>query len=159
MSAGKTGALLSAAASIGAILSGADPDLITALAAFGLHLGLAFQATDDLLGIWGDPEVTGKPRWSDLRQQKKSIPIAIALESSEPRVAELAARLAEPLGDEADLEATAALVELCGGRRETEVLAAEHLDAAIGALDGVRIVARAREELEELAQFVTSREF
>jgi geranylgeranyl diphosphate synthase type I len=159
MSAGKTGALLSAAASVGAILAGADPDLIGALAAFGLHLGLAFQATDDLLGIWGDPEVTGKPRFSDLRQRKKSIPIAIALESGDQRTPELAALLAEPIGDEADLEATAALVELCGGRRETEVLAAEHLATAIGALDSVGIAGRAREELEELAHFVTSREF
>ena len=46
-----------------------------ALRDYGRHLGLAFQAIDDLLGIWGDPATTGKPAGSDLRQRKKSMPI------------------------------------------------------------------------------------
>ena len=49
------------------------------LRAFGEHLGLAFQHVDDLLGIWGDPAVTGKPVFSDLRNRKKSLPVVAAL--------------------------------------------------------------------------------
>src|SRR5439155_14543220 len=61
MAAGKTGALLSASASIGAVLAGAPPAVVSALGTFGAHLGIAFQLIDDVLGIWGDPSVTGKP--------------------------------------------------------------------------------------------------
>src|SRR5579875_3684643 len=82
MSAAKTGALLGCAASIGAVLAGAPEATVGALRDYGRHLGLAFQAIDDLLGIWGDPERTGKPSHSDLRQRKKSLPVAAALVSS-----------------------------------------------------------------------------
>ena len=76
----KTGALLSCSACMGAILAGAPPTVVDGLAGFGRHVGLAFQAIDDLLGIWGSPQVTGKPTSSDLRQSKKSLPICGALE-------------------------------------------------------------------------------
>ncbi len=79
MEAGKTGALLSCAAAIGAILAGAPAATVEALADFGRHLGIAFQAVDDVLGIWGEPSVTGKPVGNDLRQHKKTLPIALAL--------------------------------------------------------------------------------
>ena len=51
---------------------------------YGYHLGLAFQAVDDLLGIWGDPAATGKQTWSDLRQRKKSLPVVAALAAGGP---------------------------------------------------------------------------
>ena len=61
----------------------ADAD---ALEEYGYHLGLAFQAIDDLLGIWGDPATTGKQTWSDLRQRKKSLPVVAALAAGRLRV-------------------------------------------------------------------------
>ena len=76
---GKTGALLGSAAAIGAGLAGAPAEVVAALDRFGFELGLAFQAADDLLGIWGDPARTGKPAWSDLRSHKKTLPVAAAL--------------------------------------------------------------------------------
>ncbi|GAA4993288.1 polyprenyl synthetase family protein [Kitasatospora paranensis] len=79
MEGGKTGALLAASAAIGAVLAGADDRVSGALQRYGHHLGLAFQAVDDLLGIWGATEVTGKPHWGDLRQRKKSLPVCAAL--------------------------------------------------------------------------------
>ena len=80
MEAGKTGGpALAAPLPSGAILAGAPAPTVDALADFGRHLGLAFQAVDDLLGIWGEPAVTGKPVGSDLRQHKKTLPVAIAL--------------------------------------------------------------------------------
>ena len=83
MSNAKTGALLGCAAAIGAILSGADRARIGHLNDYGLHLGLAFQAVDDILGIWGQTATTGKPVWSDLRQQKKTLPITAALANAD----------------------------------------------------------------------------
>ncbi|MGV9573221.1 polyprenyl synthetase family protein [Streptomyces nigra] len=79
MEGNKTGALLACASSIGAVLGGADERTADTLEKYGYHLGLAFQAVDDLLGIWGDPDATGKQTWSDLRQRKKSLPVVAAL--------------------------------------------------------------------------------
>ena len=79
MSAHKTGALLGCAGAVGAIFGGGDATAVRRLRSFGRHLGLAFQAVDDVLGIWGDPSTTGKPVASDVRQHKKSIPVVHAL--------------------------------------------------------------------------------
>src|ERR1700734_886603 len=80
MAGDKTAALMACACSIGAVHLGAPPAMAMALAGFGAHVGLAFQLTDDLLGIWGAPEVTGKPVRSDLRARKKSLPVVAALD-------------------------------------------------------------------------------
>src|SRR4051794_41912024 len=84
MEGNKPGALLACAASIGAVLGGADDRAADTLERYGYHLGLAFQAVDDLLGIWGDPVATGKQTWSDLRQRKKSLPVVAALAAGGP---------------------------------------------------------------------------
>jgi geranylgeranyl pyrophosphate synthase len=89
MSTAKTGALLGCAASIGAILADAPPATVHALRDFGRHLGVAFQAVDDLLGIWGDPRTTGKPAGNDIRQRKKSMPIVAALAAGDDGAREL----------------------------------------------------------------------
>lgn len=75
----KTAALLAGAASLGAIVGGADPESSEALFNFGQSLGLAFQVQDDILGIWGDPAITGKPRAADISRRKVSLPIIHAL--------------------------------------------------------------------------------
>ena len=98
MAGNKTAALMACACSIGAVHLGAPPTLAMALAGFGAHVGLAFQLTDDLLGIWGAPEVTGKPVRADLRARKKSLPVVAALNSGQPEAAELRALLDQPGG-------------------------------------------------------------
>jgi geranylgeranyl diphosphate synthase, type I len=77
---GKTAALLSAAAQIGALVGGADPATQTGYYQFGQSLGLAFQVWDDWLGIWGDPVMTGKSASSDLVTGKKTYPILYGLQ-------------------------------------------------------------------------------
>jgi len=158
MSAGKTAALLDCAASLGAVLAGADSDLVAALGRYGYHLGLSFQAVDDLLGIWGRPEVTGKPVWSDLRQQKKTLPITAALARADGHRRDLRLLLAASRDDEDAAAQAAELIEKCGGREATERAAAQHFDAALVALDAAAPEPAARAELEELARFVVERE-
>ncbi|MCZ2127432.1 MAG: polyprenyl synthetase family protein [Anaerolineales bacterium] len=80
MIGGKTSALLSACAQIGAILGNADETQIELYRRFGYNLGLAFQTQDDILGIWGDEALTGKSSASDLAEGKNSLPILYALE-------------------------------------------------------------------------------
>lgn len=79
MISGKTAALLSACAKIGAILSGTNETTIQRMAEFGKYLGLAFQVQDDILGIWGKEEKTGKSVASDILAHKKSYPILLSL--------------------------------------------------------------------------------
>ena len=159
MEGAKTGALLACAASIGALLSDADNGVVDALSAFGRELGLAFQAVDDLLGIWGKPEVTGKPTWSDLRSQKKTLPVVFALSRDDARAEELRSLFSNGPLEEAQVARAARLVERCGGRELTEAAADRHLAAALDALGSVRLEPTAHEELVELARFVTTREF
>jgi geranylgeranyl diphosphate synthase type I len=116
MAEGKTGALIRAACALGALAGGAGSDQVEQLAQFGASLGLAFQVVDDLAGLWGDPEVTGKPAHSDLRNRKKSLPVVAALESGTASGQELAAWFAgssEPT--ETELARAATLVEEAGG--------------------------------------------
>ena len=66
---------------IGAALAGASPEMITQLSRFGLPLGEAFQLRDDLLGVFGDPAVTGKPAGDDLIEGKRTVLVSLALDA------------------------------------------------------------------------------
>jgi geranylgeranyl diphosphate synthase type I len=159
MAGNKTGALLACASAIGAALAGASDATVRDLYAFGHHLGIAFQAVDDLLGIWGRPEVTGKPAWNDLRQRKKSVPVVAALTSGGSSAARLADLYTTP-GElsEDQLALTARLVEEAGGRVRTEAEAQRHLKIALESLDGVGMPEVTRTDFAALAAFTTTRE-
>lgn len=163
MERGKTGALLSYASSVGAILAGASDAVVDGLAEYGAHLGVAFQAVDDLLGIWGDPERTGKPAGADLRERKKSVPVVIALNSGTSAAEELAELYARPELDARDIYAAQALVEAGGGREETQALARTHYDQAVSVLDSLaeseEVVVEVVEEMRLLAEFIVGRDF
>ena len=159
MSAHKTAALLSCAGVLGAVLGGADDRRVEALRTFGWELGVAFQAVDEVLGIWGDPAVTGKPVASDLRQHKKTIPVVHALTSSGPAGSRLRLALSNgELGEEAVADAVRALEE-SGSREWTAALAARHLAAALASIDAAGLGPSAADELREVALFVTGRAF
>lgn len=159
MSSQKTAALLSAASAIGADLAGADPELVAALANFGQHLGLAFQGVDDLLGIWGSPEATGKPVGSDLRQRKKSLPVVAALAAGDGVFDDLCVLLSlETLG-EGDIARGTELLEKAGTRAWVGELIARERRAALAELDRVPIPEPVRTALTGIADFVTTREF
>jgi geranylgeranyl diphosphate synthase type I len=159
MEAGKTGALLGCASSLGAVLAGAPDAVVAALREYGIQLGMAFQAVDDLLGIWGDPATTGKPAGSDLRQHKKTLPIAAALAAGDALADELASLLVVDMLDEQQVARAAALVERCGGRDLAADEAKGRLAAALGALERVPLDEGARDELVEVAGFVVVRDF
>ena len=158
MSSAKTGALLACAAELGALLAGAPAHRVASLGAYGLHLGLAFQAVDDLLGIWGETATTGKPVFGDLRQQKKTLPITAALARANGNLAELRSLLEASRDDEAAAARAADLIEKFGGRQATEEAAAEHLEAALTALRAAEPEPAAETELLELAHFVVERQ-
>ncbi|MER0245180.1 polyprenyl synthetase family protein [Streptomyces sp. HSW2009] len=169
MEGNKTGALLACSVSIGAVLGGADDRMADTLETYGYHLGLAFQAVDDLLGIWGDPVATGKRPWSDLRQRKKSLPVVAALAADGPaseRLARILAADASHVGktddiadfDEEEFASRAALIEEAGGREWTFQEARRQHATAVAALHEVDMPAAVRAQLVALADFVVVRE-
>jgi len=160
MAGDKTAALMACACSIGSIHVGASPQLAMGLAAFGAHAGLAFQLTDDLLGIWGAPEVTGKPVRSDLRARKKSLPVVAALSAGTAEARELAVLLArEEALSEDDLALAADLVETAGGKAWTEAEAGTQLAAAHTCLADTDMPGDVRAEFAGIAEFITARQW
>lgn len=159
MASDKTGALLSCACVLGAVLADAPPALALELAEYGNHLGLAFQIIDDLLGIWGDPQVTGKPVLADLRARKRSMPVVAALTSDTPHADALRDlyQREEPL-DEDELRRAARLVELAGARDWAQREAADELALAEEHLERADLPASVEQQLRGLARFTTGRD-
>ena len=160
MAGDKTAALMACACSIGVIYVGGSANLAMSLSGFGAHAGLSFQLVDDMLGIWGAPQVTGKPVGSDLRARKKSVPVVAALTSGTKAGDELAALLAkpEPLTEDEVLDATA-LVEEAGGKDQIEAMADAELGAALTCLADADMPEDVRAEFAAIAEFITARQW
>lgn len=158
MSEAKTASLMGCATALGALFGGGTREQVDALRNFGFRLGLAFQHVDDLLGIWGDPAVTGKAVYSDLRNRKKSLPVTAALGSGHRDADELA-RLyrAETQLDETALRRAADLVEACGGRIASQQAAAALTEAAANGLAAEPFHDEAVAELTALAASTVGR--
>ncbi|WP_410625137.1 family 2 encapsulin nanocompartment cargo protein polyprenyl transferase [Amycolatopsis sp. cmx-8-4] len=159
MAEGKTAALISGSCALGALFGDGSPRQVAALRAFGHHLGMAFQLVDDLLGIWGDPAVTGKPVHSDLDSRKKSLPVVAALTSDTTAGRELSAlyHRDQPFS-ESDLQHAAELIEEAGGRSWTKNQADDQLTQALRELHTAGTAEPAGAELASLAKLVTHRD-
>jgi geranylgeranyl diphosphate synthase type I len=158
MAEGKTGALLGCACAIGGLFGGGGTEQVDHLRRFGQRLGLAFQHFDDLLGIWGDPALTGKPVHSDLDNRKKSLPVVAALTSGTTPGRELAFlyHREEPLTT-GELVHAAELVERAGGRAWSRAQTEYLRDLALRHLKSIDPVAGPAAELRALAHLVTNR--
>ena len=142
---------------IGAALAGADAERITQLSRFGLPLGEAFQLRDDLLGVFGDPAVTGKPAGGDLIEGKRTVLVSLALDALPGTDAKV---LDSALGTalEPDQVATLCrLIEESGARQQVETVISELTHRSLSALAAAEISDRARGVLEGLAGQVTQR--
>lgn len=159
MEAGKTASLMSCAASIGALAAGAPSRVTDALARYGHELGMAFQLVDDILGVVGDPEVTGKSSSSDVRAGKRSAPIVAALQDGSAASRRLAAMLADgpPTGDE-DVVLATKLIEEAGGLSWASREADARLAAALGELDELDLPPRVASDLIDLAEHMVARD-
>ncbi|GAB3265845.1 polyprenyl synthetase family protein [Nocardioides dilutus] len=142
---------------IGAALAGGSTATLADLSAFGLPLGEAFQLRDDLLGVFGDPQVTGKPAGDDLVEGKRTVLIALALDAAPPAAAaELDAALGTPLSVE-DVERLRTIIDDAGAHAQVEGVIEQLGQHALSALDRADIDDSAREVLRGLATAVTQR--
>ncbi|MCL6511612.1 MAG: polyprenyl synthetase family protein [Anaerolineae bacterium] len=150
---GKTAALTAAACEIGALIGNADDETARAFAAFGRWLGIAFQLQDDVLGIWGDPALTGKQD-SDLANGKKTLPVLYAAER-DARLHERYLR-ASRLTD-AEVQTVREMIEAVGGKAHAEQAARESYASALAALEAAGLNNPAGQALRALAERLVER--
>ncbi len=143
---------------LGAALAGADAAVFEAYTGYGLPLGEAFQLRDDILGVFGDPEETGKPAGDDLREGKRTVLIATAVEQSSPTQAEVIRRyLGDPgLGSDG-VSALREIIDSTGALRRTEALIDELLSRSLESLGSTALDPQAHEVLTGLAYAATRR--
>ena len=143
---------------LGGVLAGAEQDVLDGYSGYGLPLGEAFQLRDDLLGVFGDPQETGKPAGDDLREGKRTALIAMALEVASPAQQEVVRRhLGDPHLAEDGIHALRTVILETGAVDRLEALIVELLDDAVRALAAAPIDDQARLALGELAVAATAR--
>jgi geranylgeranyl diphosphate synthase type I len=141
---------------LGAALAGGLDELGPALSAYGEPLGEAFQLRDDLLGVFGDPAVTGKPVGDDLREGKPTPLLVIARQRAQGPDEKLLERVGTPISDK-DAEALRELFERTGARQAVEHDISALTSEAVAALEGSPIPIQVQGPLTELAGYVGSR--
>jgi geranylgeranyl diphosphate synthase type I len=145
---GKTAALFACCARLGALCARATNEDVARCAEVGRRFGLCFQIRDDVAGVWGETDHTGKTAGADLGRRKKSFPVVWALEHA-PAGAGAAIRKAYSMtGTELDDKVVSALraeLEAAGAREAGERAAAEN---ALAALDGAHGIATLTEFVE-----------
>ncbi|WP_306359378.1 polyprenyl synthetase family protein [Nocardia sp. CC227C] len=147
---------------MGAALADADPELVAAYREFGTDIGIAFQLRDDLLGVFGDPAITGKPSGDDLREGKRTVLVAEALtraDATDPAAARL---LRESLGADLDADLVARLrtvITDLGAVDAVERRITDLTERGLAALDGSTATAEAKAHLRKMAQAATARAY
>ena len=143
---------------LGAALAGAPAAVFATYAAYGMPLGEAFQLRDDVLGVFGDPSITGKPAGDDLREGKRTVLVAMALEAATPAQAELVRRhLGDPLLDASGVQLLRQVLTDTGAVARVEELITTCTQEALMALKEADITSEANDVLHELALAATSR--
>jgi geranylgeranyl diphosphate synthase type I len=147
---------------IGAAFAGADPAKLSQFTQFGIPLGIAFQLRDDILGVFGDPSVTGKPAGDDLREGKRTVLVALTLEALTERSPSMAESFEELLTSrELDTHQIAfmqKLIQDSGALAKTERMIVELGDRSLESLDAANLEESAKATLKALALKVISRD-
>jgi geranylgeranyl diphosphate synthase, type I len=143
---------------LGAALAGRLDELSAPLSAVGLPLGQAFQLRDDILGVFGDAEVTGKPVGDDLREGKLTPLLATAAARATGPAAQLLDRVGAPDLDPSEIAGLQAVLIETGARAEVEAAIERLVDEGLKALAAAPLTTDARVALEELGTFVAWRD-
>lgn len=160
MIARKTGALIATALAIGGLLGSHDIAVAAGFHELGAQLGRAFQIQDDILGVWGAAEVTGKSNSSDIRRRKQSYPVVYTLtEGPAAARAALAEVYAAPVIGDREVARAVAAMEAAGARDRAAALAAEAHARALAILDRLPVRPDIRDDLHTVAAFLLQRQF
>jgi geranylgeranyl diphosphate synthase type I len=139
-------------------VAGAGPELLAAYSAYGLPLGEAFQLRDDVLGVFGDPGETGKPAGDDLREGKRTVLVALALQrATSAQAAVLRERLGDPALDADGVGRLREVVVETGALDRVEAMIDDGVRRSREALAQAPVAESARGVLDGLVEAATSR--
>lgn len=159
MASRKTGALIEAAAFCGARLATTEESKLRSWRRFGRAFGEAFQARDDLLGVIGDPKLTGKPVGNDIRSRKKAMPLVYACHNATRDDREILVDcLAEDPVSDSSVQCVTSVLERSGALAATRSMVDERTSAALQALSEATPVGPAATHLEEMVLKAVGRE-
>jgi geranylgeranyl diphosphate synthase type I len=152
----KTASLIACAMQLGSLLGTNDQGMVKKYRQFGHQLGLAFQIIDDILGIWGEEETTGKGVGEDILNKKKSLPVVYALETGDGELEQIynQERIAAR-----DVQIVMERLNELGAREYASSRATDHWQLALDTLQRTGIENPAQETLRELAIFLVERQY
>ncbi|HIX79615.1 MAG TPA: polyprenyl synthetase family protein, partial [Candidatus Corynebacterium faecipullorum] len=145
---------------LGAAIAGAPEKLVAAFRGYGQDIGVAFQLRDDLLGVFGDPAVTGKPAGDDLREGKRTVLLSLALQRADASDPTAAAELRRLIGQTEDPAEIARMAQIIADSGAPDVVEQRIDDLTRSGLDHLRnahVAPEVTETLEELAHKSTAR--
>lgn len=155
MISGKTAALLAACAQMGALIATDNAETSRYYADFGLNLGIAFQIHDDILGIWGDPEVTGKSAATDILTRKKSFPVLYGL-AQNPALMNVYAR---PEFSDDDVAEAVQLLDEVNTQNYTRQQEKIYYQRAMNALEAANPGGEPAQQLRTFVEFLFERNY
>jgi len=153
---GKTGALMSCAMELGALIAVDDRRIIEAFGLCGRKLGIAFQIQESILGLWRDAE--GQSPSPEVFNKKKSFPIVQLLEKGDLKTKrQLGTIYFKRVLEPSDVQEILALLEEAGARKTAEAAAEAYLQEAMAALEGLDLPAQGLEQIGEIGQYILQR--
>jgi geranylgeranyl diphosphate synthase type I len=143
---------------LGAAIAGASQEAMQAFSNYGLALGEAFQLRDDVLGVFGDPQETGKPAGDDIREGKRTVMVSLAYANATPaEQSTMTGLLGKPDLDARDVSMAREILTSTGALAQTEVLIEQGITSAYDALNNAPISEEGRSALADLIEASTRR--
>jgi len=156
----KTASLIACSAEMGALLGGAHTSVVRRYRRFGHEVGIGFQIMDDILGIWGDPEITGKPACDDLRAKKKTLPVLHSMaQEKEPHTGTLRDLYSRDQIADPEIESLLKALERTASRQHAHDVLRERRDKALRELKAVGVHNEAQQRLASLSRSILDREY
>lgn len=156
---GKTASLIACALEAGALLGTDDERLINDFRTLGRNLGLSFQIRDDILGIWGDRTITGKPLASDIQRRKKTLPIVLALENARDGQKEILAQYYQNGKGRISKADVLVVLEEVGARAFAQRIADNYCQEARNIIGKLKLETTIRRNFGELFDFLEERNY
>ena len=155
----KTGALLRCSLNLGAAVGTDDAGTVAAFRECGRALGYVFQIRDDILGVWGQEDVTGKPVGADIRRKKNSYPVVYAMENAGDADGKILSTIYEkPELDETDVASVLEIMDRVRVREQASAEISQWADIAMQAIAPIELSPPARQEIEEFTHFLMVRD-
>jgi geranylgeranyl diphosphate synthase type I len=155
----KTGALIRCSLNLGAVVGAQEQGVGDAFKESGRAMGYVFQIIDDVLGVWGDEETTGKPVGADIRRKKNSYPVVYTMGRANDKDQKMLNEIYEKDElDDSDVDSVLAVMDRLDVKNQAQQEAEKYANVALESLAPVELSREARQEVEDLAHFLLVRD-